>query len=97
MRREDGRKQVLAAVLLHVVEAALPIDPAFDFRPLGRFHRRRHNVCDALTFIHDVHHRHARNSARIVRLAPRGRIKRRAVNVDASVIGTADHRGAKFL
>jgi len=67
---EDGRKQVLSTVLLHVVEAAVPLDPALDFLPFDGKMGRRHDVRDALAFVRDLHDRHARNSALIVRLSP---------------------------
>jgi hypothetical protein len=78
-----------------MVEAAVPIDPALDF---VLFYRRRRNVRDLLAFIHDLHDRHVCNRTRIVRLASGGRIKCRAVEVDAPpIFSAAGHPGAKFL
>src|SRR5258708_20348413 len=42
--QEGGGQKVLAMVLLHVIEAASPIDDAVDFaeRPRGRIHEMKH-------------------------------------------------------
>jgi hypothetical protein len=71
---------MLTGMLLHVIEAAVPIDPALGF---GSFHRRRHDVRNAVIFINDFDNRDARNGARIVWLAARGWVKGGAIQVDA--------------
>ena len=57
---EHGGEQVLPGVLLHVIEAARPID--FARHLAVRRERRRQAVRDAILFVHHVDHRHARRS-----------------------------------
>ncbi len=76
---EHGREQVLAAVLLHVVESPGPVDEALDFI---HGHRRGQAVTDLLALVDDVDHGNALNPARVVRLSARSRIERRPVQID---------------
>ncbi len=91
---QHGRKQVLAAVLLHVVEAARPVDGASDF---ARRDRRVGDVRDALAFVDDLDHRRVSDGSRIERLAAGGRIECGAVQVDtASAVARFDHVSAEL-
>ena len=81
-------------MLLHVIEAAVPIDVTVYFAGgQGRFH----HVRDALAFIFDLHQCHAADGARVVRL-PAGRgIEGRAVQIDAAaILRTVRHPRAEF-
>ena len=60
------REQVLAVVLLHVVEAAAPIDGAYD---LARGNWRCELVCDSLLFVDYIHDGYSRDGAEVEWLA----------------------------
>ena len=75
---EHRGKQVLAGVLLHVIQAARPVDQAIDFR---RIHRRCHAVRDALILIDDIQHRLACDETSVMRLPAGRRIKCCAIEV----------------
>ncbi len=66
---------MLAGVLLHVIEAARPVDLAVD---TGADRERPVDEMDqpAVVLVHDVHHGAAAEAAEIVRLAARGRVER---------------------
>jgi len=84
---EDGREEVLAGVLLHVIEAARPIDRGIDLGD-GRSGRRE-TVGDAVVFIDHVDHWDAGEGAGIERLAPGAGVKSGAVEVDGEAVGGA--------
>ena len=66
---EHGGEQMLPGVLLHVIEAARPID--FARHLAVRRERRRQTVRDALLLVHDVDHRHPGDGPHIERLSAR--------------------------
>ena len=71
---EDGGEEVLAGVLLHVVEAAVPVDGAIDGAGVER---RGEAVRDAVVLVDDVEDRDAADRAGVERLAAGGRDRRR--------------------
>src|SRR5690606_5661485 len=90
--REHGGEQVLPGVLLHVVDARLPGDAALPPRARGQRHRFRQHVRDPVALVHHVHHAHAGQLARVVRLPAGGGVERGAIQVDApSVCGHLRH------
>jgi len=94
MLDEHRGKQVLSAVLLHVIEAAVPIDAAID---LIIFDRRRDQVRDGFPFIFDRHQRHAADRTCVMWLPTGSGIKRAALQINAaSIIGAAGHPCAEF-
>ena len=78
---------MLAGVLLHVVEAAAPIDGAFD--GFG-FYRARQLVSDAFVFVGNFEHRNPADGPNVKRL-PAGRgIEGGSIQIDgAAVIGAS--------
>ncbi len=77
---ERGREEVLARVLLHVIESARPVD-------LARYGRAGFNGCfedvpDPFVGIHDVDDANAAKRPRIVGLAARGWIERGLIEHD---------------
>ena len=90
---QHGREEVLAGVLLHVVEAAGPVHAAVHGRPVDRVGEQ---VGDAVTLVHDVHHRGAAEGPGVVRLAARGGIEGGAVEVySAAAVGTVHDGGVE--
>ena len=89
---EHGREQMLAGVLLHVIEAAAPIDGALHRLAIER---PDEVVRDALPFVGDVQHRDAGDGPGVAGLAPGSGIKRGAVEVDGAPVRGAfqDARG----
>src|SRR3981189_407852 len=73
---KHGGEQMLARVLLHVVEAARPVDAAVDIRT---FRATVDNVNDFVAFIADVEDICIRDLAQVVRLAARSRVKSRTI------------------
>ncbi len=69
---QHGREHMLAAVLLHVIEAAGPIDAALDLRSV---HGRLGDMDNALAFLDDLQNRRIGNPAKVVRLAAGSRIE----------------------
>ena len=67
---EYGGEQVLAGVLLHVVEAARPVDGAFDLRDAAE--RRIEHVRDAILFVDHFDHADAGERAEVEGLASGG-------------------------
>ena len=76
---EDRGQQVLTAMLLHVIEAAVPIDGALD--RLGR-QGRGQAVGDAIVLVHHIDHRDSADGAGIERLPARTGVEGGAVEVD---------------
>ena len=74
---------MLAGVLLHVVEAAGPVQPAME--PLA-CDRAGQEVGDPVTLVYDVDDLDAAEVAGIERLAAGRRIEGRAVEVDAAAV-----------
>jgi hypothetical protein len=92
---EDGRKQVLAGMLLHVVQTAVPVDGARHFALRHRFGQA---MRDARFLIHHVEHGNARDGAGVERLSAGGWVKGRAVEVDAAaVLGNARNAGPEIV
>jgi hypothetical protein len=85
---EDGREHVLSGVLLHVIEAPVPIDRARDF--VGRRDRRREAMRDpSVVGIGDFEDRDAVDVAEVEGLAAGGRIEGGAVEVEGQGVGRA--------
>ena len=85
---------MLAGVLLHVIEAAGPVDLSLD---LGGRKRRFEDVRDAVVFIHDVADRDASERAHIERLSAGGWVKHGTVQICATpFIRGFDNAGVKF-
>ena len=85
---------MLAGVLLHVVEAPIPVDrrrrPTRRRRPSGA----GEHVRDAIAFVDDVDDVDAAERAEIVRLAAGRRVERGLFEVDArAVVAATDDRG----
>ena len=78
---EDRGQQVLAGVLLHVIEAAGPIDGALD--RLARQGRGK-AVGDAIVLVHHIDHRDAADGAGIEGLPAGGGVEGGAVEVDGA-------------
>ncbi len=93
---EDGGEQVLAGVLLHVVEAAAPVDDAGGGaggdQGIGG---RGEVVGDAIALIDDVEDGDAAEGAGVEGLAAGGGVEGRAVEVGDAAIGGGfeDQRG----
>jgi len=81
-------------MLLHVIEAAGPIDGAFHgIVSNGRGQAMR----DAFLLIAHIEHRHAGQRAGIARLATGGRVEGRTVQVRGQAVrGAIDHARAEF-
>jgi len=77
---EHRREHVLAGMLLHVIEAAAPVDGALHRRAVER---PGEVVRDALLCVHNVQHGDAR-WPRCRRAGPRKRDKKRCVEVDGA-------------
>src|SRR5437879_2244331 len=77
---------MLAAMLLHVIEPAGPVDTALDLCTLDCGFRP---VSDPIGVVDDFDYRHAGNPAGIVRLASGSRVKSRPVQIDEPPIGRA--------
>jgi hypothetical protein len=80
---KNGRQKMLAGVLLHVVEAAFPIDGAVG---VSGCHGRAQAMSDALAFVDDIDHRPARNRAGIGRLAARSGVERGVVEIGGEAV-----------
>ncbi len=89
MKRDGGQseallknrgEEVLPGVLLHVVEAAVPIDAALDG---SEFERTIEHVHDLVSFVAHVEDFCCSKEPQIMRLAARGWIEQRAVQYDA--------------
>ncbi len=91
----DGGKQMLAAVLLHVIEAPHPIHAALNI--FGE-HWLGQGVNNALPLVlFNAHDRHAVDGSQIVRLAPRSRVERRAVqDQTTAVVAAIQHARAEL-
>jgi hypothetical protein len=76
---------VLAGVLLHVIEAAGPIDNTEDL--FGGTERRFKNVSDAILFIHHFDDADSGERAEIEGLASGSWIESGAVEIDAQAAG----------
>ena len=81
---DHGREQVLAGVLLHVVEAARPVDDAGD--PVAR-QRCLEDMGDAIALVHHVQDGDAAEPAGVERLAAGGGVEGGAVEVDPAAVG----------
>ena len=66
---EHGREEVLAGVLLHVVEPSNPIDPSVETRTRAASSGDDEHVGDSLVLVDDVDDGHAAEQASVVRLA----------------------------
>ena len=87
---------MLASVLLHVVPAAGPVDPAFHFGSRRR-QRRFQNVTDSSSSSTTSRTAIAAQRSDVERLAARGRIERSAVEIDAlPVVRHGNHLRPKF-
>ena len=86
---ERRRQHVLARVLLHVLEAARPVDPPCTARRDLAFD---HCTMLAVVFVDDLDDAGGAERAGIERLAARGRIESRAVEHDAACAGVAGDR-----
>jgi hypothetical protein len=84
---EDGGEEVLTGVLLHVIEAARPIDEGIDLYDWRG--GRGEAVSDAVVLIDDVDHGDAGERAGIEGLAAGGGIEGGAVEVDGEAVGRA--------
>src|ERR1700704_246506 len=73
---KHGGEQMLPSVLLHVVEAARPVDAAVDIRT---FRATVDNVNDFVAFVADVEDICISDLAQVVRLAAGGRVKSRTI------------------
>ena len=95
---EDGGEQVLAGVLLHVIEAAVPIDqcPRLAGRIGGQ--RRGQAMRDAsIVFVRDFDNRDAAECAEVERLPAGSGIEGRAVQVyGCGVGGAVDNAGGEL-
>ena len=76
---KDGRQQMLAGVLLHVVETAGPVDAALD---LAEFHGSINDVEDSVLGIADIDYVGITQLAEIVRLATGRRIEGGSIQDD---------------
>jgi hypothetical protein len=81
---EHGREEMLAGVLLHVVESPLPLHGSMDGAIAAKW--ALHEVRDALSFVDDVGDTRAAQGTEIMRLATRGRIERGLVEIDAASV-----------
>jgi hypothetical protein len=84
---------MLAGVLLHVIEAALPIDLALHFFALDGSGQHVHN---SVAFIDHIHYRYIGDGTGIERLTTRGWLESGAVQIDSKVGRSIYNAGAKF-
>src|SRR5260370_41093168 len=75
---------MLTRVLMHVIEAPLPVDDAGDFGLSQRGAQNGRNP--AIVVIHHLAHRHTAERAGVERLPARSGIERCPVQVDAPVV-----------
>ena len=87
---EHRREHVLPGVLLHVIEAAEPVDGALALHRPG-IERPGEVVRDAVLFIGDIQHGHTGDGPGIEGLPPGGGIEGGAVEVDGAPVGGAFH------
>src|SRR6516162_2858551 len=87
------RQQVLARVLLHMVEAARPIDRTFYF---NAFEPAVNHVDDFVLAVVYLHNLRIANLPEVVRLAARSRVKSRLIQ-DCLPCGGLDFRGRRNL
>ena len=80
---QHSRQQVLPAVLLHVIEAARPVDAASDF---VASHRSGGDVRDPLVLLNHFEDRDAGNHTQVVRLAARGGIESGLIEIEAAAV-----------
>src|SRR5215472_18221124 len=76
---EHGGQQMLSGVLLHMIEAALPMDNAADF---DGFERRRNLVRDPAVFIDYLRYVNAAQLSGVEGLAARGGIEGSAIEIN---------------
>ena len=83
------REEMLAGVLLHVIEAAVPLDAAPDSADTEW---GAEEMDDALAFVHDIQNRDVVHPPAIERLTTRGGIEGGAIEVDTgTVTALIDH------
>ena len=87
---ERGRQHVLAGVLLHVLEAAGPVDPPAHQARLDLSLDEMNDA--AVVFVDDLDDASGAERARIERLAARGRVKGRAIEHDGVPSGISGDR-----
>ena len=89
---------MLSRVLLHVIEAALPVEPALHLAlHLTQPYRGPYYVRDPVAFVHHILDRRAGDRACVEQLPSRSGIERRAVEIDPPAIGRlVHHTGAKL-
>src|SRR5579859_6014847 len=85
---------MLAGVLLHVIETALPIDPALHF--FGIDGSGQH-MRDALAFVDHILYGYAGDGTCVERLPTRGRIERGAIQIDSGAAGRSLHHAGPKL
>ena len=86
---DHRREEMLPGVLLHVIEAAIPIDPSRDS---GRAEWGAEEMDDALAFVHHVQNRDVVDPTPVERLTTRSGIEGGAIEVDAgSFTALIDH------
>jgi len=91
--REHRREQVLPGVLLHMIEAPVPIENAID-RPIR--HRSRHPMRDTFALVDHLNNRDAPDRPGIERLPAGGGIKGRAIEVSGGApAGCLEDAGSK--
>src|SRR6202035_1401599 len=89
-----GRKQVLAGVLLHVIDAAAPIDAAVHFDVNQRIAQNMRDTIPLVNYFDDLR---STELSGIERLAAGSRIKRCAIEIDALPVRThVDHASPEF-
>ena len=81
---EDGGEKMLPGVLLHVIEAPVPVEASGH--PI-RVERSSENVGHAVALVDHVRHPHVVQGPQVERLAAGGRIERGAVEVDTRSLG----------
>lgn len=91
---QDGAEQMLPGVLLHMIEAARPID---DSDNGSRIDRRPEQVGDALVLINDIDYGNPVQDAGIEGLPTGAGIESSAVEVDApSLVRGVDYLGLEL-
>ena len=80
---QHGRQKMLARVLLHVIEAALPVD---DARDLAGLERRGYLMRDPTVFIHYLRDVNRAQLSDVVRLATGSGIKSGAIEINPQAI-----------
>src|SRR5256885_7561678 len=81
---------MLPRVLLHVIEASLPVDRAGDFARAAWYAVLQH-VRDAIPLVDDVGDDAATEHAEVIRLPPRRGVERGAVEIHTTpVVGDVD-------